>query len=238
MAPVLGYWKLRGLCQSIRMLLEYTGTEYEEKLYHFGSAPDYDKSEWLDEKFNLGLDFPNLPYYIDGSAKVTQSNAILRYIARKHDLLGRTDEEKVRVDVLENQAMDLRMSYVRLVYQNYNTQKNEYLTNLPATLKLFSNFLGNRKWFAGEHFFYKSLNQRWEITYQFSNIHMLTFVDFLMYELLDIHLELDASCLASFKNLSDFHKHFEELPAIKKYMASPRFLKKPLNGPMALFDIK
>lgn len=60
-----------------------------------------------------------LPYYIDGSAKVTQSNAILRYVARKHDLLGRTDEERVRVDVLENQAMDLRMSYVRLVYQNY-----------------------------------------------------------------------------------------------------------------------
>ncbi|XP_047485308.1 glutathione S-transferase Mu 4-like [Penaeus chinensis] len=217
MAPVLGYWKLRGLCQSIRMLLEYTGTEYEEKLYHFGPAPDYDKSEWLDEKFNLGLDFPNLPYYIDGSAKVTQSNAILRYVARKHDLLGRTDEERVRVDVLENQAMDLRMSYVRLVYQNYNTQKKEYLDNLPGTLKMFSNFLGNRKWFAGES---------------------LTFVDFLMYELLDIHLELDASCLASSQNLSDFHKRFEELPAIKKYMASPRFIKKPLNGPMALFDIK
>lgn len=27
-----------------------------------------------------------LPYYIDGRYKITQSNAILRYIARKHDL--------------------------------------------------------------------------------------------------------------------------------------------------------
>lgn len=27
-----------------------------------------------------------LPYLIDGARKITQSNAILRYIARKHDL--------------------------------------------------------------------------------------------------------------------------------------------------------
>nr|AAB19398.1 glutathione S-transferase subunit Yb5 [mice, liver, Peptide, 37 aa] [Mus sp.] len=36
-----------------------------------GVAPDYDRSQWL-EKFKLGLDFPNLPYLIDGSHKITQ----------------------------------------------------------------------------------------------------------------------------------------------------------------------
>uniref|UniRef100_A0A8B9DWX2 glutathione transferase n=1 Tax=Anser cygnoides TaxID=8845 RepID=A0A8B9DWX2_ANSCY len=49
-------------------------------------APDYDKSQWINEKEKLGLDFPNLPYFIDGSTKLTQSNAILRYIARKHNM--------------------------------------------------------------------------------------------------------------------------------------------------------
>lgn len=29
---------------------------------------------------------PQLPYFIDGSTKLTQSNAILRYIARKHNM--------------------------------------------------------------------------------------------------------------------------------------------------------
>ncbi len=65
MAPILGYWKLRGLGEPIRLLLAHTGQEYEMKEYSIGPEPDYDKSEWLDEKFNLGLDFPNLPYYID-----------------------------------------------------------------------------------------------------------------------------------------------------------------------------
>ena len=76
--PVLCYWDIRGLAQPVRLLLAYTGTEYEDKLLSCGPAPDYDKSCWFDNKFSFGLDFPNLPYYIDGDVKLTQSNAILR----------------------------------------------------------------------------------------------------------------------------------------------------------------
>lgn len=68
------------------MLLEFTDTSYEEKQYTCGEAPDYDRSQWLDVKFKLDLDFPNLPYLMDGKNKITQSNAILRYIARKHNM--------------------------------------------------------------------------------------------------------------------------------------------------------
>lgn len=52
------------LAQPIRLLLEYTGTEYEEKIYDCGPAPDYDKSCWFDVKFTLGLDFPNVCVYL------------------------------------------------------------------------------------------------------------------------------------------------------------------------------
>lgn len=48
------------LCQPIRLMLGYTGTEFEEKNYPVGDAPDYDKSEWLAVKFKLGLAFPNV----------------------------------------------------------------------------------------------------------------------------------------------------------------------------------
>ena len=97
---------------------------------------------------------PQLPYFIDGDVKLTQSNAILRYIARKHNMCecqgggrpkmgggggvgpwvccgegggggsqchhprsgGDTEEERQRVDVLENQVMDFRMSLVMVCY--------------------------------------------------------------------------------------------------------------------------
>ncbi|XP_045599439.1 glutathione S-transferase Mu 4 [Procambarus clarkii] len=216
MAPVLGYWALRGLAQPIRLALEYTGEAYEEKLYNFGS-PDHDRSEWLDEKFKLGLDLPNLPYYIDGDVKITQSNAILRYIGRKHDLCGKTEQERIRVDVLENQAMDYRMAYYQLAYGNYNTHKEQYLKDLATKLKTLSDLLGDQKWFVGDQ---------------------ITISDFVLYELLDVHLQLHDVCLADAKNLQQFMKRFEALPAIKTYMASPRFMKAPLNGPQALVGNK
>uniref|UniRef100_H0VQH5 Glutathione S-transferase n=1 Tax=Cavia porcellus TaxID=10141 RepID=H0VQH5_CAVPO len=151
MSVTLGYWDIRGLAHGIRLLLEYTDTSYVEKRYTMGDAPDYDQSQWLNEKFKLGLDFPNLPYLIDGTHKLTQSNAIMRYIARKHNLCGETEEEKIRVDILENQLMDTRMELARLCYDSdFEKLKPEYLNRLPEMMKLFSQFLGKQPWFAGD----------------------------------------------------------------------------------------
>ena len=50
------------LAQAVRLYLEYTQTDYVDKNYVF----TLDMSEWLSEKFTLGLDFPNLPYLLDG----------------------------------------------------------------------------------------------------------------------------------------------------------------------------
>ncbi|XP_062921364.1 glutathione S-transferase Mu 3-like [Mobula hypostoma] len=218
MVMTLGYWDIRGLAHPIRLLLEYTGTAYEEKLYSCGDAPNYDKSTWLNVKTKLGLDFPNLPYLIDGETKITQSNAILRYIARKHNLVGETDAEKVRVDLMENQAMDFRMAIVRLCYNpDYEKLKPDYLKNLPDVLKQFSDFLGERSWFAGDK---------------------ITFVDFVMYDLLDEHRVFESKCLDDHKNLKEFISRFEALEKVAAYMKSDRYMKGPFNNKMALWGNK
>ncbi|XP_078054029.1 glutathione S-transferase Mu 3-like [Mustelus asterias] len=218
MVLVLGYWDIRGLAQPIRLLLEYSGTKYEEKLYSCGEAPNYDKSCWFDVKPKLELDFPNLPYLLDGDVKITQSNAIMRYIARKHKLEGETEEEKIRVDMLENQAMDFRMGFVRLSYNpDFEKLKADYLKTLPGLLKQFSEFLGKKPWFAGDK---------------------ITFVDFQMYELFDEHRVFEPKCLDEFKNLKDFVEHFEALEKIAAYTKSDRFMKGPFNNKMAKWGNK
>ncbi|XP_023227433.1 glutathione S-transferase Mu 1-like [Centruroides sculpturatus] len=215
MAPVLGYWNIRGLAQPIRLLLAYTETEFEDKTYSYGPPPTFDRSAWLNEKFTLGLDFPNLPYYIDGSVKLTQSSAIMHYLARKNKLDGATEEEKIRIDLAEQQLIDFRMAFVQLCYNpNFETLKCDYLTSLPDKLKLFSNFLGKNKWFAGNN---------------------LSHADFIIYEMLAQHKLFAPDCLKEFSNLEEFVTRFEDLPTIKKYMKSDRFLKWPLNGDMAKF---
>lgn len=69
MAPLLGYWNVRGLASPIRNLLRYKEAEFEEKFYEFGEE---ERKEWLSDRTTLDLDFPNLPYYIDGDVKLTQ----------------------------------------------------------------------------------------------------------------------------------------------------------------------
>nr|ACE81252.1 glutathione S-transferase mu5 [Tigriopus japonicus] len=214
--PVLCYWDIRGLAQPIRLLLEYTGTKFEDKQLVCGPGPNYDKSVWTNEKHRLGLDFPNLPYFIDGDRKITQSNAILRYIARKHNLLGQTEEEQMRVDIMAEQSMDFRNGLVRLCYNTKSLTKVRMIIWLPLVSKLdeFAKFLGDRPWFAGES---------------------LTFVDFIMYELLDQHRVFAPKSSINPRKLVDYLNRFEKLPPIEAYMKSDRFMKRPLNNRMAKF---
>lgn len=216
--PILCYWDIRGLAQPIRLLLNYTGTKFEDKQLSCGPAPDFDKTCWFDNKFSFGLDFPNLPYYIDGDVKVTQSNAILRHIARQHNMCGTTVLERARVDMMADQVMDFRNGWVRLCYNpDFNNIKGEYLAGLTKTLESFSNFLGTNTWTAGE---------------------TLTFPDFHLYELLVQHQMLVPDCLAKLVNLANFVQRFEELPQIAAYMSSSQFMKSPINNKMAKFGFQ
>uniref|UniRef100_A0A8D0G8W1 Glutathione S-transferase n=1 Tax=Sphenodon punctatus TaxID=8508 RepID=A0A8D0G8W1_SPHPU len=208
------------------MLLEYTGTPYEDYLYAGGAfmvsvflaAAEYEKSQWTKDRTVLGLDFPNLPYLIDGPIKITQSNAILRHIARKHRLCGEIEEEMVRVDMLENQVMDFRMSLVRVCHDpDFEKLKPEYLEQLPGQLKLFSQFLGQRKWFAGKN---------------------LTYADFLVYDILEVNCMFEPKCLDQFQNLKDFLVHVESLPRIAAFLNSDRVISTPVFMKMAKWGNK
>lgn len=93
--------------------MEYTETEYVEKNYDF----TLDMANWLKEKFTLGLDFPNLPYFIDEDVKLTLVHVILKYIGRRHGMVGKTDEEMAKVELLTSEAMDLHSTFRSFVYK-------------------------------------------------------------------------------------------------------------------------
>lgn len=89
----LGYWRLRGLAQPVRLLLAYTETPFQEVVYEFA-----EKQRWFEEdKKNFGFDFPNIPYLIDGDFKLTESAAIMKYLVKRsgrNELLGKTLEDE------------------------------------------------------------------------------------------------------------------------------------------------
>ena len=102
--PTLGYWDIQGLGQPLRMILAYLDIEHEDIVYDNTTL----RTTWVtDIKPNLGLDFPNVPYYKDGDLKITQSLAIIRYIGKKHGMYGKSDEESAKIDMLLEFSRDL-----------------------------------------------------------------------------------------------------------------------------------
>uniref|UniRef100_A0A2K5PLR2 Glutathione S-transferase n=1 Tax=Cebus imitator TaxID=2715852 RepID=A0A2K5PLR2_CEBIM len=207
---ILGYWDISGLAHAIRLLLEYTDSSYEEKMYTMGDAPDYDRSQLPNEKFMLGLDFPICP--------ITQSSTIPCYIARKHDLCGETEKEKIWEDVLENRFMGNCMQLARLCYgPDFERLKPEYLEGLPEILKLYSQFLGKQPCFLGGK---------------------ITFVDFIAYDVLEGNQVFEPTCLDAFPNLKDFISRFEGLEKISAYMKFSHFFPRPVFTKMAVWGNK
>jgi len=99
--PTLGYWKIRGYGQQVRYMFALAKVEFTEELYEVVATPEggWDHSDWTDKKFTLGLDYPNLPYLFDGDYKLTETLAILKYIAAKWapEMLGTTPEEQANL---------------------------------------------------------------------------------------------------------------------------------------------
>lgn len=159
MAPIVGYWNTRALGEPIRLLLTYAGVEFEDKRYQ-------EPKEWYSEKFNLGFDFPNIPYYIDGDLKLTQFMVIMRYLAKKHGLYSETEEENLRMETGEQMTVDTLWGLVT-VWFNEEALKdpNKALADtLPSKLDQWSAFIGDRKFILGDR---------------------LTYVDFFLYSTLD-----------------------------------------------------
>ena len=79
------------------------------------------------------------------------------------------------------------------------------------------------------------MNENFEhVDFEFK-IFQISFPDFIFYEMLDQHLIMLPTCLDNTSNLSEYHKRFQEIPQIKNYMMSNRFMKAPLNSRYAKF---
>ncbi|CAK60972.1 unnamed protein product (macronuclear) [Paramecium tetraurelia] len=202
---VVGYWGIRGLAQPLRYLVEYLGLPYEEKRY---LKPE----EWFgglcETPFNIHV-LVNLPYIKDGQKYVYEIAALYVYLAHKAnraDLLGSTPDEQVAVAQVRGVIQDALKGFFRLITlpeDQYATQKEEVFANEI-------NSLVTRQWAAGAN---------------------LTYIDFDNFELEETLKAFNAEDWAKFHNLQKHHQEFQNLPQIKDYMASGRFLAGPFYPP-------
>jgi glutathione S-transferase len=211
---VFGYWKVRGLGQHLRLLLAYTGVDFEEVQYE-------NREQWFDaDKKNLGFDFPNLPYLIDGDFKLTESAAIAKYIINrsgKTDLLGKNVEDSGLVNNLIGVLTDALKDIKGLFWnKDYENLKIEYLEKARPKLDAIKKFVGDNQFAIG----------------------YLTLVDFLLAENLYYFETLYPSEKSNYGFWWRIRHNFESLPEIKAYYTRPTALKGPFYPPYAALSPK
>uniref|UniRef100_A0A8C5PHK5 Glutathione S-transferase n=1 Tax=Leptobrachium leishanense TaxID=445787 RepID=A0A8C5PHK5_9ANUR len=167
------YFDVRGRCEGMRILLADQGAEWNEEVLTF--------DQWLKGDQKAKAVFGQLPGFQDGDCVLYQSNAIMRYLARKHGVYGKDLVTQSRVDMMNDGVEDLRVKYLRMVYQNYEEGKEPYIQSLPAELKHFERALRENN--NGQSFIVGN---------------EISFADYNLVDLLHNHLVLAPECLKEF----------------------------------------
>ena len=248
---ILGYWGIRGLAQPIRYLLVCAGVPFHEVRYGVHEdgtlmTRQEEEVDWQTVKSKLEEDdeiaFPNLPYLIDKTnnagktVKLTQSNAILQYLARRYGFYGSSggkdqDTEQTEIDVLQEEAYDFRNVIVETAYTlepaAYTVAFDKFTTHtLPKYLNRFEKYLSNRTRDKNKRCFWFVGNQ-------------LSLVDFILYELLWQMTQMVPGSIVpdgNTPNIWSFLQAFQNIPEIDAYMKSSKhYIQHPINSPWASY---
>ncbi|XP_062612904.1 glutathione S-transferase P 1-like [Saccostrea cucullata] len=195
----LVYFQVRGRGESIRTLMVDNNVDYEE----VDCGPNW-VQEWKPK-----MAFGQSPFFKDGDVEIVQSNAILRYLARKLDLYGSNNKEATRADMINDGAEDLRIEYTRMIYQNYEDGKGPFIEKLPGKLQCFENLMKGGDYVLGSK---------------------VCFTDYNLFDLLDCLVTLSPPCLDAFPSLKAYHNRMMNRPGVQKRRATEHFKGIKING--------
>ena len=99
----------------------------------------------------MGLEYPNLPYLIDGNTKITETKAIMRYVAKKYQpaLLGSSAAEVGRIEMLSAHCDELKKQSTTPCYTTGD--RNAIVADCRPILQKLMDTKGKSKWLAGDN---------------------------------------------------------------------------------------
>ncbi|GMR37815.1 hypothetical protein PMAYCL1PPCAC_08010, partial [Pristionchus mayeri] len=198
----LHYFKIRGLAEPIRMMLIDNGVEFENVMF-------LKDEKWFNETKKT-FAFGQVPCLKEGSMEIPQSGAIIRHLARKLNLAGETEEEKVFADFFAEGLRDVHDKYCDMIYRDYGSKDTFLATTYPA------------EWAKVEALLKKHANGE-----KFVLGDKISYADYLLFEELDIALILSPSSLDAFPVLKAYHARFAKREGLQAHFASRNY---PVNN--------
>ncbi|XP_029431206.1 glutathione S-transferase P-like [Rhinatrema bivittatum] len=205
MAVTITYFPVRGRTEVMRLLLADQGQVWKDEEVSF--------EKWASGDLKKAAVFGQLPKFQDKEFILYQSGAILRYLGRKHGLYGKDDKEAALIDMTNDGVEDLRTKYLRLIYQEFDSEKEKYIDDLPNHLSPFERLLAQNP--SGSRFVVGD---------------KISFADYNLLDNLQNHLILAPDCLNAFPLLSTYVERLSSRPKLKVYLESEKRKNRPLNA--------
>ncbi|XP_072354189.1 glutathione S-transferase P-like [Scyliorhinus torazame] len=201
------YFPVRGRCSSMRMLMADQGQTWKEEVIS--------KDEWTNGNMRDSCAFGQLPKFSDGDFVLVQSNTILRYLGRQHNLYGKGVKEATLIDMVNDGAEDLRVKYGILIFKEYETGKEAFIKSIPAELKPFEDILAKNN--GGKDFLVGN---------------KISYADYNLVDLLSNLEVLSPGCLKVTPLLKAYVERVLARPKLKAYLESDAHKKVVINGNM------
>ena len=184
-------------------MLWEAGVQYEESY-----VDTREKLEALRE--NNELLFQQIPMLEIDGLKLVQSGAIVRYIARKYNLYGKSAADQVHCDMLADGIKDMLGKLTGYPFQkDKEAFKAQVRPLIPRYLNCFTNYLS------------KNNNKEMQGFLLGDNI---TFVDITLFDVLERIAEIFPNLMSEYPYVESFHARMLSRDSIKKLYSSGRVL--------------
>ena len=191
----LHYFKGRGRAETTRWMLAINNIDFINI-----SLADY--NDFDDLKASGKLPFNQLPLLELDDLKLSQSSAMISFLARRGDLYGKTNEDAVRCDMLVGAVGDFNVPAMQFTFK---ADKDEASRDLDESLKKF-----------GKHFeFILTQNEG-----EFLVGQKLSVADIIMAESLTSFIEFCPTCLNNYPLLKQLQEKVVSEHNINKYLNS------------------
>lgn len=195
--PVITYFPIRGRAEPIRLILEELGIKYRDN--------PVAGADWRNLKSQMP--FGKVPMFEDGEHTILESHAIYRYLARKYNLYGENENERIQCEMLEQVLSDAVEAFSRLTWSSQFKEKRQDFIDKQVrnTLNNLETYLANsdrdKNHWVGDQ---------------------LTYVDFLGWTYLDNIRALAGDIVSDYANLAHLKETFQKRPKIRSYLDSNR----------------
>lgn len=219
-APVgpttLTYWNGRGLAESIRFMLAVCDESYAERVptCHPSVKHLSDPAQLADLRKEGFLVWNQVPLLVIDGLHMTQSQACVRYLARKHGLSGACAADTARCDIVAEGIDDWKKMMGRgfeFSFGAFNPSPEQLEKTEAANAKYFPLF---------ERMLKRALDGH-KPAYMMSYIGLeLTYVDIMLLEGLEQVLPRCSGCTDPYPLLKALHAHLRALPVVAAFLES------------------